>query len=272
MLKRLFIALILLCFAVPCLAGTITIGKKKSGGGTTVFCTAAATCTATNPDQCDVLCEDFESSTSCYAAYDSVCYNTSAGLIVGAGDSIDFTTTTATSFCTGTTNTNVTRIIISSGGNESSIRYTKGGDDVWVQGYFNLVSESFGNEGGGYFLPLKDASSNLNIALQYYQHTDGKIYIRARYINDAAGTTYVMGTTALSVATWYRIRLAVNNSGKTATVKVNAGEAEISIIDLNTTNVTGRVYVGDNVGGSAAFTFEYDNLTIDATGEPGPCL
>jgi len=33
-MKRLFIALILLCFSVPCFAGTITIIKKKSGGTT----------------------------------------------------------------------------------------------------------------------------------------------------------------------------------------------------------------------------------------------
>jgi hypothetical protein len=35
MLKRLFITLILLCFTVPCFAGTITIGKKKGGGACT---------------------------------------------------------------------------------------------------------------------------------------------------------------------------------------------------------------------------------------------
>jgi hypothetical protein len=33
-MKRLFIAIILLCFSVPCLAGTITIVKKKAAGCT----------------------------------------------------------------------------------------------------------------------------------------------------------------------------------------------------------------------------------------------
>jgi hypothetical protein len=252
------------------------------GGGTaaaakTAFCTAATTCTATNPGQCDVYCEDFDNPTShsCYASYDNNCWNTGSYLTcAGAGDSIDFTSTASGTYpCANTTNTNVMLITVSAAARACYHRMSLTGPTAWTQLYFNVSTGTFGSDGN--LVPIVsvlDTSGNKVCEIRVTRISGaGDIHIQAKYYNSSdVDTTVSSTTTVLSVGTWYRLNMNHDNAGN-AVIKIN-GTTEITIADLTTTRAVGRWKFGPDGENSIAYTLQLDNITIDDDTEPGVCL
>lgn len=276
-----FIALLI---ALPCYGQNLAWwNSARAGGGvaaaaTTAYCTAAATCTATYPGECDVLCEDFEGSAECDADsnpdMDAACRNGWA-VVIGTDDAIDFTTAASGSFCTGTTSTNVLGFTIADSSNSASVvGYVKGVpalDDVWVQFYINFTAESLDNTQYITFY-TQDGAAGLgqNYVMLRLLDSSGTLNLQARYYNTAAGWTNSTGGTGISTGTWYRIRILTNASGSILQVYLN-DTLEFDISDLSTAALVRWIRFGPNSLNSNVANFQIDNISWDDDAGQGAC-
>lgn len=274
MKKLLLIPFLILLFAVqsdawmPC----VVAGGGVESAAATAYCTGSTTCTASTPGSCDMRCEDFEGSSSCYAAYDSNCRAAIDYLYVSAGDSLDFTTAHNGTFSCTDKGSNAVQLTSVAAAHLTGFRIYDSEDKTASNGefYFNYVSMTLAESAGQtiFFISENDGNSIMNLILY---NSAGNIKLR---ILDG-GMTATFGSTTLSNATWYRIGWAVNQATDTVTIYLD-GSQEAQATDWDTAGGI-RKYNYGPVGSGEAYTnatahvFQYDNIAIDADGLPGGC-
>jgi hypothetical protein len=239
--------------------------------GATGYCTGAATCTETNPGQCDLLCEDFEGSTSCGSGLDSNCRNGWTAT-VGANATLDSTVThSGTLACTdkGTnsaqfsaTNDSTTVYMQKDFGSEKTLTY--------AQCYFNLVSGVGSNTNEvtvmGWFDSIDTIAHWVSII-----NTSGTLNVQLNYFDqDILDFSHVLGTTPLSTNTWYRLRLQINTTAGTAVVLLN-DTTEVSRTDIATATGIPQIFKIGSFWTYALHVLQIDNVAVDDDTGQGAC-
>ncbi len=272
-MKKLF--LIFLILLVPSLASAagllsgIVGGTAPATAGTAAYCTAAATCN-TPPAQCDLLCEDFDNATSCYAAYDANCWQTYGSLTLNAGDTIDFTTAAnGTYICTGTTSTNVFQLV-TAGGVNSYVRWAYSGVIAggWIQLYFNVTAEALDDNDYLYFMTIIDDVADETIYMGLIQ-TASVLHTRLRYVNTTPAGVNLDGAANLSTGTWYRVVISWTAAG--AIAYSLDGVSQGSVADWLTTREPKYFHFGEKGASAHGYTIQFDNIAVDDDTIPSAC-
>jgi len=243
---------------------------NSSGGESSPYCTGSATCTASTPGSCDMRCDDFEGSTSCYAGHDSNCRGTWDYIYLGSGDSIDFTTTHNGTFSCTDKGDNAAQITVTGGEHYTFFRFNDDEDLTAAKGefYFQLTSITLGDGSKQDIFEVTNGSNTeafavavINSSGTHYFHLTG------------GGMTPDTGSTAMTLnGTWYHIGWDANQATDTVTIYLN-GSQELQATDWDTTNALRRYVFGANAGykTATALVSQYDNIAIDADGLPGGC-
>lgn len=276
-MRKLLIILFLLIFllipAIPVHSATTVSGRPCPGGaGSATYCTGAATCTATNPGECDLLCEDFEGASDCGddAANDQNCRNTGFVVTLGTDDTIDFTTAhSGTLGCTDK-GSNAVQVAITAGSHATYAYKDLGATKAvtYTQFYVNVVSEGIGDSMVT-ALVKGDQATNGGTSLWYlnlYQ-TGGSLYLRLTYYNAAPFAT-ITSSSPISAGTWYRINIYTNTTTGDVSFSID-GSSQGTATDLG--NRPWRyLHIGD-VASDAATTFQVDNIAVDDDTIQGDC-
>jgi hypothetical protein len=250
-------------------------------GGTTAasvaYCTGATTCNSP-PAQCDVLCEDGESSTACHSGGDTNCWNTWTETL-GTDDTITpGSAATGVYPCSGTVNTaGVINMVLTAASHSTNWRFSAAGDKatLYYQFYFNLTGITGAQVNDVYYFGhIRDSSGNAiyKVGLKYVSATPDVYRFLLQYYNQAAGTITLTGSnTIAAVGTWYRINLHNDGSGN-VDLKVNGStETGCTATDLTTSRVPRRNYIGPVSDNSRALTIQFDNIAVDDDTEPSAC-
>jgi hypothetical protein len=282
MKKYMAITLLIMAMAWPAYAWW-NVGRVgdvvPAAGGTTAFCTGAASCTASTPGQCDLLCEDFEGSTDCDGAgagTDSNCRN-GFTTSIQSGDAIDFTSTaTGTYPCATTTNTNVAKITADGAYSRTEFFWDSTATQAisYVQFWFRINSESTATT--KYFEVYSgtvSAPPDSGVMSNYLRvlNTSGTLNLTWTYWNGAGEETQT--SSAISTATWYKVALKYDQTNGVMEWWLN-GTSQGSDTHSQGSSRNPRYFVfgQDNYGGDTrAFEIEYDNITIDNDTAPGTC-
>jgi hypothetical protein len=254
------------------------LGGGVSAAAASPYCTGTTTCTGTNPGSCDMFCEDYEGSSDCGGTGDDTyCQNTFTSVTIGSGDTLVFNGTASGVYpCSGTTNSRVMQIDVSAASRQTYAKMTLSDvSDFYVQFYFIIVAESLGDNGTMGVLEITNSDSS-NVAMLYVKQVTGSLKMKLEYYNSASGTTYSAdGATSLSAGTWYRIRLRALTSAGTITFWIDDTEQITESTTFTTTRTIGALRIGQTAygsTGSAAFTTQYDNITLDDDTMAGACL
>lgn len=247
-----------------------------TAGGTTAYCTGAATCTATNPGNCDLLCEDYEGSSDCSSLEgDNVCRNTYSGSL-GTSATIDFTSTASGTYpCSQTSNTNVLKITHSSTATNTYIYKDYGSDKpiTYLQVYVRFNSLSIAS--GAYSNIVSGcASSNCSVALWSLSvQNTAKIY---KFVWGAYNSTFAWQTITgptITANVWYRVQIKVDKTnGKLQLIVDGTSYADLDITYASRDNrylLVGLSTYSDTV---ASTEVEYDNIAVSTSGAQGACL
>ena len=284
----LFLLIPSLCFAVEPIdfSKSIAMSPAILGGsagvaaaGTTAFCTAAATCTATNPGECDILCEDFEGIAECDADsspdMDAACRNGYA-VVVGTDATLDFTSTASGTYpCATTTNTNVlkmthaatvttSRVVLNSGSAQSIIHaqvYVRFNSEGILTGQSVIVMSGCADSG---------CSQPLWTVALY--DIAGTLSLRANFRDATPAWTLLTGPN-VSLNTWYRIQVKADKTNSLIDFKVDGtsygtdgNEDSITWYDRN------QQYFVLMVDNKATTEVEFDNWAVDNDTAQGACL
>lgn len=252
---------------------SVIVGGSPPTPSASAYCTAAATCTATTPGECDVLCEDFEGSSYCVGSSgDQDCRAT--WTVLGAANSVDWTTTHGGTFSCTDKGTNSAQFNFTA---DTQYGYykTAAADKAlsYVQFYINFTGLTLGADHAAGFFGTVDSTLEYGPYLLTV-YNDGGTYRFALLHSDTA-TNVIGSTTAISIGTntWYRIRIMYNITAGTATVKVN-DTTEINVAS-GVTGHTPRSFIIGPVGalGSSgeSITFQIDNIAVDDDTEQGAC-
>ena len=281
-MKRLLILLLLL----PSLAwgqDYARLGMPILGGGaaavagTTAYCTGAATCTATNPDQCSLLCEDFEGTAACVSGGDEECQNTWTASVT-SGDSITWGyATSLPTYCAGTTNTNgVIRFVIAAASHDTYITKDLGASagDTHLQFYINIEDGLGGNEAAEIVLAA-DANNRNNLVWRIFiKNTAGANRLELDYPNASAGWSELhTGTLTADGSTFYRINVSINRTTGAVAFKVNGTDVSGSPASdgyQGASNPARYVWF-ETRSNESAITFQLDNIAFDADTDPSAC-
>jgi hypothetical protein len=265
------IALCLICYSADA-RNLMVVGGGVPVAGATGYCTGAATCTETNPGQCDLLCEDFEGSTSCGSGLDSNCRNgwTAA---VGANATLDSTVTHSGTLACTDKGTNSAQFSATNDSTSVYMSYDFGVDKpiTYAQAYVNLVSGVLSDTMVvtvmGWYDSTPDLAHTLIIA-----NVGGTLRLQVRYFDqDILNYSVATGsTTALSRGTWYRLRLNINTTAGTLKAYVNDTE-EISLTDIATAAHIPRTLRIGSFYTYATHVFQVDNVAVDDDTTQGAC-
>jgi hypothetical protein len=236
----------------------------------------ASTATANHCDSTsdsDVLCEDSESTTNCgnEAADDSVCRNTWT-VLEASGSSVVFDAShSGTLSCTDKGSRAIQITKTETNAKNGIIIAKTAVDTTFVQFYLNVVAEN-ANAGEVYIAGILDGSGNGVMQLRMTGKAANPT-LRLLYWN---GTGWGVGaeSSALTVGTWYRIRMQYAASTDTnGIVKLYVDDAEVTSISNNgSTQQAGKYYWGNYNGGDTdTYTIQIDNIKIDDDTEPGAC-
>lgn len=268
------ISIIILCFLpwlVEARICNVVVGQGVAAG-TTAYCTGAATCTATNPDQCDILCEDFEGTSECDADsspdMDAVCRNQYA-VVIGASSAMDFTSTaTGTYPCASTTNTNVLKITqVTTDGNYALFDAGAGKPINYTQFYLKINSDSMasGNAATVFMACTTANCSTYAWKVVVRESAADTKYLDMTYYNGTAFTTKA-GVTELGT-TWHRIQVMHDYTNSKVRHWVDGTPQQDEATDVGNRQPQ---YFGPRTE-SYTIEVEYDNWAIDATGTQGAC-
>jgi len=280
-MRKLLIILFLLILALPVQSATMVSGRPCPGGSgaTTAYCTGATTCTATNPGECDLACEDMEGTSNCDTDDNpDLTANCRNGFVatVNAGDTVNFAATAAGTYpCSKTTNTYVLDFNIAGAG-ATYVTKDAGAKKpiVYEQFYVYIVSESIGNAqmvvlAGG------DEAANLSTSaytIQLYQTSD-TLYLRMTYRDSGASSVYLptangAGNT-VTTGNWYLVTVKYDYTNQATEFSINGSSQGTGASVYN--RQPQYFHVGDS-GFDAAVNFQIDNIAIDATATQGACL
>lgn len=249
----------------PWVAGSVTATSAS-------YCTGAATCTATYPGSCDLLCEDFSGSAECVSggSYDENCrLENRWSTTLGTGGAVDFTTSHSGTFGCADKGSNAVKITTQAGNSTHIIDISFSTNDVYIEFYFNINS-----------LTLADTKKQ-GIMTAYYTGVhalfgisilrSGENYVL--YVKDSSGNLGT-GSTSLSIdgSTWYRIGISAKQSTDALTVYLN-GSQEISITNYTATGAfIGPAFgTGGDSGREGNSIVQYDNISISSSALPGGC-
>lgn len=277
-MKKLPLSLLILLFPAllhaQCIVGQMSVaGKVAAASG---YCTAGATCTASTPGQCDVICEDFEGSTDCDdGATESLYCRNAYTVTIAAGDAVTWATPT-NGLCTDEGSYAVD-FDVNGGSRTTIMAYDTGADKaiVHVQFYLYVVDENLADKGTMSVMYGQTSAPATAWGIMVKQATGGDKVLRLAYWQNTGAMAYVDGTTPLTVGsnTWYRVQLVYDTTGGTATVTLN-GTSEISVADVQTSSPrqTQIIKLGSlSSWGSAAAHFQLDNIAIDDDTAQGAC-
>jgi len=265
---RFYHALVFACclfLAVPVHAGLL---MSSVSAAVDPYCTTNAS---------ETFCEDMASTTDCgTTSTDEACRTTWTETLAGTG-SIDWTTAIGgTAICTDMGD-NAVRLIQTSqdAANQAFARNDLGSSQAttYTQFFFRIESEGLGDLQYHIVAQATNATNwsapawNFSV---FQSNVDGLLYTRFFH-----GATTDYGTTALSVGTWYGVRVKwiantadtgrqwwVNYSGSTWTDEGAATSENVSVryIYLSGIGQTQRIV-----------TMDIDNIAIDTTNMPGDC-
>lgn len=251
---------------------TICGKNYTDGDAAAAYCTGAATCTATTPGQCDLLCEDFEGSTDCDGAgagTDAVCRN--AYTLTDTDSLIDFTTAHSGTFGCNDKGSNAVKVSFTAIDEIAYATFDMGGTKAatYTQFYVNFISESLANT-------RITTAVNANVAANMSQtawkismlDAAGTLYLRLTYYNTTPSFVDISSTNSISLDTWYRVQVYHNSGDSTISWWVD-GVAQTGASDFGTRDP--RYWnIGDN-DADAATVFQVDNLAVDDDTTQGAC-
>jgi hypothetical protein len=252
---------------------TICGKNYTDGDAAAAYCTGAATCTATTPGQCDLLCEDFEGSTDCDGAgdgEDAVCRNGWATTI-GSGDSIDFTTAHSGTFGCTDKGSNAVQVVITASSHATHASFNAGGTKAatYTQFYINVTSESLTSTQSTYLVSADVASNMSQVAWRFVLYDDyGTYYFKLTYYNTTPGFSTIQSTDAISLDTWYRVQVYHNSGDSTISWWID-GVAQTGDTNFGARNPQ-YWFIGDNASDNAT-TFQVDNIAVDDDTTQGAC-
>jgi hypothetical protein len=248
-------------------------GGVAAAAGASSFCTGATTCTATTPGSCELVCEDFEgTSTECSdVEADTNCRNTWVGTL-GGSCSADFTTSHSGTFSACSDKGSNSLQITTAAGALAYFTKNLGSDnaDIYIEFYFNLVSVTFtpDAEGNVSLIGVMDSAPNFIFDLFVYHRSNNDVVLK---LTDHQNDVFSFGPTTISTGTWYRLGIAAKTSDNTINVYLN-GASEISSSSYTASRDARNVrlhwngYINDS-----ANVVQYDNIAISGTGLPGTC-
>jgi len=275
----LFLLFLLIAFPVypfsPAIQAVLSAG---GAAGKVAYCTGTNTCTATTPEACDVLCEDFEGASNCDSDdspdLDGNCRNSYVA-VIGSGDSID-TTTIDDGPCAGTINTNVLQIAVSAASRITSLEKDLGEQKTTIRAQFwvKLVSESLGN---GNNIDIFTACSASGCGTYGFTlgvlDTAGVLNFKYYYWGGAANE--VITSSNITTGVWYRIQLYYTHTGNIEFLLDGASQGTDTHSGGSASRNPRYIYIGQEFSssGTRAFTAQYDNFAVDddLTGTQGSC-
>jgi hypothetical protein len=274
-MKRLTLSLILiLCFCSLSLAqeqyaglsktmkrviGTTPVtGGAAAAGGATAYCVTSTTCTSPNPGNCNLLCDDFEST---------VQWTTTA--ITGT-PSLNYTVAPPTSACTDK-GIHALELIRNDAYQELVIEnnITDSGT-VNSQVYVTVVSHTSADTNELISWGIRQNSwSNFFVVVSIVR-SGAVLKLNLSYQDTSYANQSKLGTTTLATGTQYRVGLsAVKNAAAVVTLN---GVTEITA-DTATVNLDGQVY-GFAMwydGGTLRSDIIFDNIAISSGTAPLAC-
>ncbi len=263
---KIFLALIL-CL-LPLSAHADILFADDDGGAAT-----ASYCDGSNSN---ILCEDSEGSSLCYSGYDSSCRQTYTSLAVGAGDSIDFTTTHGGTFACTDKGTNAVTITVTAASHNTYFYKTADANKsaVYGQFYFLVSSESLANSQTTHMHSVRDNSSNRSFDIGIIQNGSGLLKLTVAYWNGTAITQPAAAGATISTGNWYKVTYHADVTAKTLTVDLD-GVNVYSTATYNDTvspRIPRQFLFGSTTSGSnAAMTYQLDSIKDDDTAAPAAC-
>lgn len=274
-MKKLLILIICLLWITPChgwMSSVICGGGVAAAPASTAYCTAAATCTATNPGQCDVLCEDFEGSTDCGGAGDDTYCRNAYTVSVGTDCTVNFAATASGTYpCASTTNTRVLNMV-SSGTNVSSVIFNAGAGKAinYTQFYFRVNSENL-SSGQNTILAQGCTNSSCSAYAWKLSFRDGglnRYYLDLTYYNGTAFSTISTAQGTVTTTTWYRVNVKHDYTNTAVNLSVNGSAVGEDASDVGNRQPQYFALWG---GSQNTTDVEYDNWAVDDDTIQGAC-
>lgn len=242
------------------------IAKKNTPSGSAAYCTGAATCTATNPGECDLVCEDFEGSTSCDGDGDAYCRN---GWTLGGTDTV-WTwndTPAASNLCSGTTSTRSIKAVITTGSGGAALKTFTATPDIHFQFYFTPVSINF--TVNGQWTKVLGFQAVRDCYVTIVQISEGVYRLQMIYRGSDFEAHFLTPAVDLSVNTMYRAYGNLHANG-TVSFTVNSTTVNSTTNALDDYSFT-SVYFGPDGMADANTTYQVDNLAVDNDTDAGAC-
>lgn len=268
-MRRLIVLIVLLFASVSYASQGMGPGPGLGKfGSAIIYCTGAATCTATYPDQCDAWCEDYAGSSSCASTYDSVCRNTYTAGTSGTG-SIDFTNTASSGYpCTNTTNV----LVLTAPSSSSAYTVFNAGSAknvVYLRRYFKIDSNSIANGADATIAQgCADSGCTQQLWTVFVHNTGGTLSIRAKFLNSSSSWVTLTGSN-ISNGTWYNYGLRVDKDNSYCGLWLD-GSAQASSPVSITFNARNQQYFR-TAEADATSTIEFGDGAMDYTAMPGAC-
>ena len=254
-------------------AGAWGIGIIGSGGGGDVSVPAACV-----GDSSSELCEDFDSSTSCFAAYSSNCQQTWTGLsVLNSAGAITFNSTEnlASNTCTDKGDYWIDIYDADIGGTEDiSINLDTGDEAVTYTSFMVYIDTVVAG--------LTTADDYACIA-QGWTNGGGTLHWLLFLYNDAGTVKWILYDFENSILNYatsnqptdgnlYQVQIKWDATGNTQELKING-----TSVATNTQSVTavGSLLIGPSNsfnGYSGAYRIQVDSIKVDNTAYPDSCL
>lgn len=212
----------------------------------------------------DVQCEDFEGSSLCFAAYTSNCRSTFDGLVVSTGEIVDFDAAIGGTYPCTDGDTYAMTISSDGGASQDAYVYIDTASAIgamYSTTMFRVVSEGLADGESMPIMSFFTTSFAFAGQVLLYQNS-GALYLAA------FGTTGAIGTTAITVGTWYEVSLTL--AASTVRAYLN-GVEEASDTAAAATSRYLEIGKDTGVGADKAFNFQYKNVKIDDDTRPDSC-
>ena len=279
-MKRILFSILIFFALCPVVhsAGLGFVSALSARGATTpVYCTGAATCTATTPGSCELICEDMEGASECDSDsspdMDASC-RSGWSVINGTGVTSDFTTThSGTMPCT---DKGLYAVQFNTTSATQSYAMSKSFDAdqaiVYGQIYFNILSLTLADGQTESILDVEDSASTDSLVDVNVTRSGANYYLSLRC--DGCASSDVGGTNlTLDGTKWYRLGFEFDQTNDHATIYLD-GVKEAERTDYTDTTAQRRIRIGGQSAtyrAATTFSFQVDNIAVSATALPGAC-
>ena len=190
-------------------------GGKVAAAGATTYCTGATTCTATNPGNCELACEDFAGSSYCVGSSGANNCRTNDVFGIAGTSPID----NRSANISGTLNCTDKGTVAWETGVDANWETVYWGapsfselNTVYMQVYFNIVSYTAGANDFIFKWVIAGSSTAYWMAYFTVNTVDSVLKIGGNYKN-SAGSGQATATATIETGTWYRVVLKSSNTG-----------------------------------------------------------